>query len=137
MLTIFNVGSSLPIVNGGLSITIVNETTNFFWKDDRFWKKNFMQLYCMSSYMKLNSCGGSKTSWYFLKNYSLISTDAIQVGFLSSLTIVNEESYVVFITKRSFFNKMKTLTYVREEDREMVGGMKTGKVKGGRKTGKG
>jgi len=26
----------------------------------------------------------------YLKNYSMISTDALQVGFLSSLTIVNE-----------------------------------------------
>ena len=78
----------------------------------------------------------------------MISTDAFQVGFLSSLTIVNEESsltivnkglystivneysYVVFITKRSFFNKMKTLTSVRVVGRQ-------GKIKGGWKTGKG
>ena len=46
----------------------------------------------MSSYMKLNSCGVAKTTWYFLKNYSIISTGALQVGFLSSLTIVNEGS---------------------------------------------
>jgi hypothetical protein len=69
----------------------------------------------------------------FLKNYSMISTDALQVGFLSSLTIVNETNnfikndrfeklsfllnsfrfrffVVVFIMKRSFFWKMKTLT---------------------------
>ena len=44
----------------------------------------------MSSYMKFNSCGGVKTPWCFLENYSMISTDALQVGFLSSLTIVNE-----------------------------------------------
>ena len=40
--------------------------------------------------MKFNSCGGVKTSRYFLKNYSMISTYALQVGFLSLLTIVNE-----------------------------------------------
>ena len=40
--------------------------------------------------MKLKICGGAKTSWYFHKNYSMISTDALPVSFLSSLTIVNE-----------------------------------------------
>ena len=69
-------------------LTIVNETTNFIKMV--VLGKNYMQLYWMSSYMKFNSCGGVKTPWYFLKNYSMISTDALQVGFLSSLTIINE-----------------------------------------------
>ena len=74
----------LTFVNEGLSITIVNET-----KNGRFLKKNYMQLYWMTSYMKFNSHGGLKTPWYFLKNYSNKGTDALQVGFLSSLSIVN------------------------------------------------
>ena len=50
-----------------------------------------MKIYWMSSYMKWKSCEGFKTSWYSLENYSMIiSTDSLQVGFLSSLTIVNE-----------------------------------------------
>ena len=67
-----NEGSSLTIDNKGFSLTIVNETTNFikrvvFGKTIVF-EKNVMQLYWMSSYMKINSCGGAKTSWYFLLN---------------------------------------------------------------------
>ena len=127
----------LTVVNEGLSLSIVNETTNFIktvvcLENDRFWKK-YMQLYWMSSYMKLNSCGGAKTSLYFLEK---LLNDALQVGFHSSLTIVNETTslykqsfwktivlkttifkkqtlkkrsfrfrffVVVFITKRSFF----------------------------------
>ena len=50
----------LTIVNEMLSLTIVNETTNFI-------KNGFY----------------GKTSWNF-------QTDALQVGFFSSLTIVNE-----------------------------------------------
>ena len=50
-------------VNEGSSLTIVNETTNFI-KKQSFLKKNYMQLYWMSPYMKLNSYSGSKTSWY-------------------------------------------------------------------------
>jgi len=46
-----------------------------------------MQLYRMSSYMKLKSCGELK----FLENYSMISTYALHVVFLSSITIVNED----------------------------------------------
>ena len=127
----------------------------------------------MSSYMKWNSCGRSKTSWYFLKNYSMISTDPFQVGFLNSLTIFNEEPLltivnegssltivkegsslaivnkglsltivnkatsfiktivsfsifvIVFITKRSFLKKMKTLTsldpaYGQKDGKELL-----------------
>ena len=88
-LSIVNGGSSLAIVNEGLSLTIVNETTNFI-KMVVFRKKNYMQPYWISSYTKFNSSGGVKTSWYFPKNYSIVSTDALQVGFLYSLTIVNE-----------------------------------------------
>ena len=88
-LTVVNERSSLTTVNEGLSLTIVNETKNFI-KTVVFGEKNYMQLYWMPSYMKFNSCGGVKTSWYFLKNYSMISADALQVGFLSFLTIVNE-----------------------------------------------
>ena len=61
-----------------------------FLKNYRFWKKNYMQLDWMSFYMKFKSCGGAKTYNIFIKNYSMISTDALKVGFLSSLTIVNE-----------------------------------------------
>ena len=57
MLTIVNKGSLLTIVNEGLSLTIVNEMTNFI-KTVVFWKKNYIQLYWMSSYMKFNSFGG-------------------------------------------------------------------------------
>ena len=117
----------LTIVNEESSLTIVNETANFI-KTVIFWKtivleNNVMQIYWMSSYMKWKSCGGARTSWYFLKNSLMLSKDALQVGFLSSLTIVNETSIfmkmiflkttifklwifrffvVVFITKRSF-----------------------------------
>ena len=45
-----------------------------------FWKKNYMQLYRMLSYIKVKSCGGTKTSWYFFFDCSLISTDALQSG---------------------------------------------------------
>ena len=64
-----------------------------------------MQLYWMSSYMKFNSCGGVKTPWYFLKNYSMVSTDALQVGFLSSLTIVNEGSSLTIVNETTNFIK--------------------------------
>ena len=74
MLTIVNKESSITIVNEGLSLTIVNETSNFiktvdFGKTIVFEQKLYMQLYWMSSYMKLNSCGGcggAKTTRYFL-----------------------------------------------------------------------
>jgi len=103
MLTIVNEGSSLTIVNEESSLTIVNERFSLTIVNEglsltkrrtlskwSFWKKNYMQLYWMPSYMKFNSCGEVKTPWYFLKNYSIISTDALQVGFLSSLMIVNK-----------------------------------------------
>jgi len=99
----------LTVVNEGLSLSIVNETTNFIktvvcLENDRFWKK-YMQLYWMSSYMKLNSCGGAKTSLYFLKNYLMISTDALQVGFHSSLTIVNEGSSLTIVNETTSLYK--------------------------------
>ena len=64
--------------------------------------------------MKFNSCGGVKTPWYFLKNYSMINTDALQVGFLSSLTkgssltIVNEGPSLTIV------NEGSSLTIVTE-----------------------
>ena len=48
-----------------------------FWENDCFWKKttcNFIECRLTRSY----SCGGVKTPWYFLKNYLMISTDALQ-----------------------------------------------------------
>ena len=63
--------------------------------------------------MKLISCGGAKTSWYFLKNYSMISTDAFQVGFLSSLTIVNEGLSLTIVNKTTSFIK----TIILKNDR--------------------
>jgi len=67
MLTILNEGSSLTIVNEGLSLTIVKETMKFIKKTVVFEKaivseKKYMQLYQMSSYMKVKSCGGAKTA---------------------------------------------------------------------------
>ena len=72
------------------SFWIFRKRKTIVWENDRFlkticvsflydcfWKK----LHWMSFYMKLTSCGGAKTSWYFLKNYSMISTD-----FFSLLT---------------------------------------------------
>ena len=56
MLTIVNNGSQIMIVNKGLSLTIVS-----FFKTIVFEEKNYMQFYWMSSYMKLNSGGGTKT----------------------------------------------------------------------------
>ena len=88
-----------------------------FWENDCFWKKNYMQLYWMSSYMKFNSCGGAKTSWYFLKNYSLISTDALEVGFLFSLTIINVGLSLTIINEGSsltIVNEGSSLTIVSE-----------------------
>ena len=55
--------------------------------------------------MKLKSCGGAITCWYFLKNYSIISTDALQVGLFSSLTIVNK------IVDKNFF--LKTIVFIK------------------------
>jgi len=81
-----NEGSSLTIINEGFSLTIVNETTSFI-KTVVFEKK--ISCNCIEC-LKFKSCGEAKTSWYFLKNYSMISTDALQVGFLYLLTIVNE-----------------------------------------------
>ena len=65
------------------------------------------------------SCGGAKNSWYFLLNYSMISTDALQVGFLlSSLTIVNEGSSLTIVNGRLSFtivnettNFLKTIVF--------------------------
>ena len=95
-----------------IMLKIVNETTNFiktvvFGKTIVFEEKNKMQLYCMSSYMKLKSCGGAKTCCYFLKNYTMISTDALQFGFLSSLTIVNETTIFIktIVLKTTIFKK--------------------------------
>ena len=69
MFTIVNEGSSLTIVNEGY------ETTKFL-KTVVFGKKQ-----------------------YFLKNYSMRSTDALQVGFLSSLTIINEGSSLTIVNE--------------------------------------
>ena len=122
-LTIVNEGSSLTIVKKGLSLTIVIETTNVikrvaFGKTIVFWrKKYYMHLYWMSSYMRLNSCGRTKTPWYILKNYSIISTGDLQVGFLSSLTIVNKGSSLTIINEGpslTIVNKGSSLTIVNE-----------------------
>ena len=51
--------------------------------------------------MKFHICGEVKTPWYFLKNYSMISTDALQVGFLSLLTIVNEGLSLTIVNEES------------------------------------
>ena len=66
----------------------------------------------MSSYMKLKSCGRAKTSWYFLKNYSMISTDALHVVFLSSLMIVNEGSSLTIVNETAIF--IKTTIFLNE-----------------------
>ena len=101
----------LTIIKEGLSLTIVIETTNgiktvAFGKTIVFWrKKYYMHLYWMSSYMRLNSCGRTKTSWYILKNYSIISTGDLQVGFLSSSTIVNEGSSLTIVNEATSFIK--------------------------------
>ena len=55
--------------------------------------------------MKFNSCGGVKTN---LKNYSMTSTDALQVGFFSSLTIVHEGLSLMIV------NEGSSLTIVNE-----------------------
>jgi len=71
----------------------------------------------MSSYMKFNSCGGVKTSCYFLENYSMISTDALQVGFLSSLMIINEGSSLTIVNEGlslTIVNEGSSLTIVNE-----------------------
>ena len=57
-LTIVNKGLSLTIINEGLSLTIVNEMTNFM--NSRF--LDYIQLYRISSDIKVKSCGGAKTS---------------------------------------------------------------------------
>ena len=80
---------------------------------NHFWKRSlndFMQLYWMSSFMKLKSCGGAKTSWYFLKNYLMIRTDAFQVGFLSSLTIFNKGSSLTIVNKGSLLTIVNETT---------------------------
>ena len=46
----------LTIVNEGSSLTIVNETTNFIKTVEK--KKNYVQLYRMSSYMKVKKNWG-------------------------------------------------------------------------------
>ena len=121
MLTIVNEGSWLTIVKERLSSKIVNETTKFikrvvFGKAIVF-EKNDMQLYLMLSYLKLKSCGAANMFWYFLKSYSMISTDAHQVGFLSSSMIVNEGSSLTIVNKGSsltIVNKGAALTIVNE-----------------------
>ena len=54
----------LTIVNEGLSLTIVNETMNFIKSVvlKKSFLKKYMQLYRMSPYMKVQSCGGAATS---------------------------------------------------------------------------
>ena len=91
---------------------VISRVVNLFWKwslnnrffvsfFNRFQKRSFSfgrkrsflkrthsfwtfrkRITIISSYLKLNSCGGAKTSWYFLKNFSMINTDALKVGFL-------------------------------------------------------
>ena len=58
--------------------------------------------------------GGVKTN---LKNYSMTSTDALQVGFLFSLTIVNEWSSLMIVNEGSSLtigNEWSSLTIVNE-----------------------
>ena len=67
--------------------------------------------------MKFNSCWEVKTPWYFLENYSMISTDALQVGFLSSLTIVNELLSLTIVNEGpslTIVNEGSSLTIVNE-----------------------
>ena len=90
MLTIVNKGSSLTVVNEGVSLTILNEGLLLTIVNET---TNFIKMHATLLLVVLNevySCRGVKTPWCFLKNYSMISTDALPVGFLSSLTIVNE-----------------------------------------------
>ena len=86
-LTIVNVGQSLTIVNEGSSLTIVNETTNFIKQS--FWKKIVL-----------------KTN--VLKNDRFKNDHFWKTNFLKTFRF--RFFVVVFITKRSFFWKMKTLT---------------------------
>ena len=80
-----------------------------FWKTKfslinvfrHLWMLFYMQFYRMLSYMQVKSCGGAKTSWYFLWNYSMISTDALQVGFVSSPLFVNDRSRSVVVIEVS------------------------------------
>ena len=76
MLTIVKERSSLTIVNIGLSLTK--------WRTVVFGKTIVLELYAtywLLSYMKLNSCGGAKCSWYFLRNYLMISIGiSISIG---------------------------------------------------------
>ena len=103
-LKIVNERSSLTTVNEGLSLTIVNETKNFI-KTVVFGEKNYMQLYWMSSSMKFNSCGELKLLDIFLKVKNYLSTYALQVSFLSSLTIVNEGSLLTIVNVTTNFIK--------------------------------
>ena len=60
----FSLINMLTIVNEGLSLTIVNETMNFIKSVvlKKSFLKKYMQLYRMSPYMKVQSCGGAATS---------------------------------------------------------------------------
>jgi len=116
----------LTIVNEESSLTIVNETANFI-KTVIFWKtivleNNVMQIYWMSSYMKWKSCGGARTSWYFLKNSLMLSKDALQVGFLSSLTkrrVLKKLSFfktIVFVFDFSSHFYNETIVFQKKEN---------------------
>ena len=59
--------------------------------------------------MKFKSCGGVKTLRFFLESYSMKSTDALQVSFLSSLTIFNERTSLTIVNKES------SLTIINKE----------------------
>ena len=48
--------------------------------------------------MKLNNCGDLKLQLFSLKILN-VKSDALQVGFLSSLTIVNKGSSLTIINK--------------------------------------
>ena len=67
MLTIVKDGSSLNIVNEGLYLTIVNETTNIIIIIIK--KKKHATLLNVLT--------------FFFKNYSMISTDVLQIGFFT------------------------------------------------------
>ena len=95
MFTIVNEGLSLAIVNKGLSLTIVNETS-YFIKTIVF-EKNTCKLYRMWEIKLLD---------IFLKNDSIVSTDALQIGFLSLLKIVNEGLSLMIFEETTSFIKM-------------------------------
>ena len=66
-------------------------------------------LYATLSNVVLNAgkkLWGAKNSLYFLQNYSMIITDALQVGFLSPLFFVNEGLSLTIVNETTNFIKM-------------------------------